>query len=72
MKLYRTRIGVISFVVCLAFLGAFAAASPADHHGSKNADEQRKPITLNVYALDTCPVSGMKLGSMGDTAVKEY
>lgn len=59
----------ITAFCCLALLGASAASSLQDSADDK---ENRNPLTLNVYALDTCPVSGQKLGSMGDPVVKEY
>lgn len=59
-------ISVVTAILCVALLGAFAA------NGNGDDDAERKPLTLNVYALDTCPISGQKLGSMGDPVVKEY
>ena len=65
------------FTACLSLMvfGAVLATSPADHHednAAGAAKDERKPLTMNVYALDTCPISGQKLGSMGDPVVKEY
>lgn len=68
MKPMTTTLITIS-ISCVA---GFAVLAPADHHKDENAPPVKKPLTLNVYTLDTCPVSGMKLGSMGDPAVKEY
>lgn len=56
----------------IASLAVFASTAPADHHNNEIAQPAKKPITMNVYAFDTCPISGMKLGSMGDPVVKEY
>lgn len=60
------------YITTIASLVAFAAIAPADHHHGEIAQPARKPITMNVYALDTCPVSGQELGSMGDPVVKAY
>lgn len=42
-----------------------------DRHGDQEEAAEVKPWT-GPYALDTCPVSGGKLGSMGDPIVKTY
>ncbi len=65
----------IAFVVSISSITLIAAATamaPADEHRDENAKADRKPLTMNVYALDTCPVTGAKLGSMGDPVIKEY
>ncbi|MCK4873861.1 MAG: hypothetical protein KAS72_14165 [Phycisphaerales bacterium] len=55
----------------------FVAAALAESHGPNHADHHSdithdaKPWT-EPYALDICPVSGGKLGSMGDPIVKTY
>lgn len=68
MKSITTILAIIS----IAFIAAFASIAPADNRTDEKADADPKPLTMNVYALDTCPVSGEKLGSMGDPVVKEY
>ncbi|UYV11900.1 MAG: hypothetical protein NCW75_11395 [Phycisphaera sp.] len=45
--------------------------SKMDQHGNQDKAADEKPWT-GPYALDTCPVSGGKLGSMGDPIVKTY
>lgn len=53
--------------------GAFALCLPLVFTVPAAADE-KADVTTNagVYTLDTCPVSGAKLGSMGDAVVKTY
>src|SRR5882672_2417975 len=59
---------------------ATAAQPPADKHAAKDtagqptkatADEKTK-VPGDPYALATCPISGKKLGAMGDPIVKNY
>lgn len=57
------------------FLAGLATALPVQHHGG--ADPKTPPAAgdtarTDPYPLDTCPVSGKKLGSMGDPVVKVY
>lgn len=60
--------------ICLSLVG-FLSAAPAQHHGG--ADAKAAPATADAawtlpYTLDTCPISGKKLGSMGDPVVRKY
>ncbi len=59
MKLVNVWMGLMALALALAFTqGAHAAVS-----GGADGDP---------YPLDTCPVSGQELGSMGDPVVAEY
>lgn len=62
------------YLLMLFAVGFTSAGFAVDHHDHdrNNTSHDRKTLTLNVYTLDTCPVSGMELGSMGDPAVREY
>lgn len=40
--------------------------------GTAYAEEEAQPARSGLYTLETCPVSGQKLGSMGDPVVKTY
>jgi YHS domain-containing protein len=64
---------ILTTIACLggaaALIAAFAIADQLDE--TKKLDKP-KSLTLAVYALDTCPVSDMKLGTMGDPVVKKY
>lgn len=54
-------------------LAAFVTGAGGFADGQEKKDGTGpRSLTVNVYALDTCPVSGRKLGSMGDPVVKEY
>ena len=65
------------------FLLSFAGAPALAQHGHQDAnqpkhhDEAAAPAKADQrvgdpYALDTCPITGKKLGSMGDPVVKLY
>lgn len=67
--------------VTVATMGAGAAlAQPHDTHQPKHPDEHATPAKEakaddrvgDPYPLDTCPITGKKLGSMGDPVVKRY
>lgn len=49
------------------------SAQPATHGGDPHAGgETKSSRTADPYPLSTCPVSGKKLGEMGDPVVKLY
>lgn len=57
----------------------FVEAALAGKDGRRDTDERQhgdpppdEPTLSTAYALDTCPVSGMELGSMGEPVVKRY
>lgn len=68
--------------VVLASLSLAALPAMAQHSGHDSApaaaphtqprNDPAKEIKSDPYPLDTCPVSGEKLGSMGDPIVKVY
>ncbi len=68
--------------VVLASLSLAALPAMAQHSGHDSApnaaphtqprNDPAKDIKSDPYPLDTCPVSGKKLGSMGDAVVKTY
>lgn len=61
------RFGIFSAAAALALVaGAPLVAEP------KQSEDDRDTLTLNVYTLETCPISGAKLGSMGDPVIKQY
>ncbi len=51
-------------------VGALAAAAVA--LGAHGATHTGDDVWTEPYALTTCPISGKKLGSMGDAVVKKY
>lgn len=59
-----------------ALLFATNALAQHDHgdqgHGKKQGDDKAAARVGDVYSLSTCPISGKKLGSMGDPVVKLY
>ncbi|MFY9345025.1 MAG: hypothetical protein WAT39_21220 [Planctomycetota bacterium] len=59
-----------------AFLFATNALAQHDHgdhgHGKKQDDAKAAARVGDAYSLSTCPISGKKLGSMGDPVVKLY
>lgn len=72
-----TRISVLVGCACVtgATSGALAqhdghAAAPATT--AHNQADPTKEIKSDPYPLETCPVTGKKLGSMGDPIVKTY
>lgn len=66
-----------SFGICPLFIAAmvaataaFVSARPAEPPANAKADATA--VKGDPYPLNTCPVSGQKLGSMGKPVVKEY
>ena len=59
-----------------AFLFATNALAQHDHgdhgHGKKQEDAKAAVRVGDAYSLSTCPISGKKLGSMGDPVVRLY
>lgn len=53
-------------------LAGDAAPQPADGEPAEPATEPAAAAQLRPYTLDTCAVSGEKLGSMGDPVVNQY
>lgn len=52
---------------------ALAGKEPGHQtHSDQPATTQPDELKSDPYLLETCPVSGQKLGSMGDPVVKEY
>lgn len=68
---------LVTFVLASAALGVSAVlgAAPqhddAHHDATKQTNEKAEAPKSDLYTLETCPVSGQKLGSMGDPVVKE-
>jgi hypothetical protein len=75
----NTRVHLsIAFLSLFAFSGPAAFAQDA-HDGAqpKHREESAAPAQTagrvgDPYPLDTCPISGKKLGSMGDPVIKTY
>jgi YHS domain-containing protein len=71
------KITLASFAT-LAFLSSPALAQHGDKHGTDGRTEPRvfapasEQNAGDPYTLDTCPISGMKLGAMGEAIVKVY
>lgn len=59
-----------------AFLFAANALAQHDHgdhdHGKKQDDAKAVARVGDAYSLSTCPITGKKLGSMGDPVVRLY
>ncbi|MDQ3023132.1 MAG: hypothetical protein M3R04_01910 [bacterium] len=83
MKYIRTTVGLlltIPLALGVALTGRhFASAddghSHHNHGGTAKAPAAKakvKTVKSAAYPLDTCPVSGEKLGSMGDPVVYDY
>jgi YHS domain-containing protein len=68
--------GMLGLAVALALGAGIAAAPYASPQAAKPAapaaDEKKAEFKGDVYALDTCLVTGKKLGSMGAPVVKSY
>ncbi|MBL8886474.1 MAG: hypothetical protein JNK16_07425 [Phycisphaerales bacterium] len=72
MKSLASRILFASFL-CMSGLAVAAAAQPEPTKPATKQPESTKPKTVgDPYPLSTCPISGGKLGSMGDPVVKNY
>lgn len=63
---------VLTSLTMFALAGAILGTTSFANDDKKKDEAKPRSLTLNVYALDTCPVSGQKLGSMGEPIVKEY
>jgi YHS domain-containing protein len=60
----KSTITVIAALTLGLHLAVFAAEDPHKNHSKPHAEDSRKD-SGKEYPLDTCVVSGMKLGSMG-------
>lgn len=67
---FRLHVTLASMFL-LTFAGAPALAQHA-HHDEAAAPAKADQRVGDPYALDTCPITGKKLGSMGDPVVKLY
>lgn len=65
-----TRFLTIIFAACLT-TGLAVTASAQETMAKQAASADTAPKG-DLYTLDTCPISGKKLGAMGDPIVKEY
>ena len=70
---------ILSMIVgiCVMGVGVTAMAQhehtgPGTHKSTEQAADTKPATPAGVYTLDTCPVSGEKLGGMGETVVKVY
>ena len=76
MRTMTRKIVSIPILTALLFSGAVAA----QHHGYQGHEGHGKPQDTakaskrngDSYPFDTCPISGKKLGAMGDPVVKLY
>ncbi len=71
------RMSTLLGCTCMAVAGTGALAQHDGHDvapatPAQNQTEPTKKIKAAPYPLDTCPVTGNKLGAMGDPVVKEY
>ena len=58
-------------ILFVFFIGSFQPAFCGDEHHHKESSSEKKMVK-DDYPLDTCPVSGAKLGSMGPGATFTY
>ena len=70
MKTTTTMITVITAALALIAAPALPAAAPKEKDEKAQGEAKKEP--LKPYKLDTCLVSGEKLGSMGDPVVFAY
>lgn len=68
----RTAITIATTLIITALAITAGANAFAQDHPAGDTASERKTLTLNVYALDTCPISSAILGSMGDPVIKTY
>ncbi|MFA6241942.1 MAG: hypothetical protein WC655_13490 [Candidatus Hydrogenedentales bacterium] len=66
----RIRFGMKAILSGISILGLVLGSSQASAQ-EKPAGESQKAVG-DPYTLDTCPVSGQKLGSMGDPVIKVH
>ncbi|MBS0197367.1 MAG: hypothetical protein JSR77_11480 [Planctomycetes bacterium] len=77
MKSLESRMVLASFI-CLSGLAIAATSQPESTKPTGNEPPAKAPQAAKVkiagdpYSLTTCPISGGKLGSMGDPIVKTY
>jgi hypothetical protein len=66
---------IVSTPILAALLFSGAAVAQHEGHGGPEKAQDPAKATARVgdaFAFDTCPISGKKLGSMGDPIVKVY
>lgn len=61
-----------SAAVCAILFVQPVMAQHDDHDHDQHAQKHSEKTWTEPYSLDTCPISGEKLGSMDDTIVKVY
>lgn len=79
MNRFTTSVFAVAGAAVLA-LGAGLAVQPSDKDKKAPAPAAKSPAPAakadkrvgDAYALDTCPISGKKLGDMGEPVVKVY
>src|SRR5262245_30996294 len=77
MKSVRQWASFITTTIVLAF-GASGALAQHEQGSQPNHDEKRSQEAKatdrvgDPYPLETCPISGKKLGTMGNPVVKTY
>ncbi len=63
------------WMIAVAAAGLIGGAAPAQHQGHDarpGAGSDARERVGDPYPLNTCPISGMELGSMGEPPVKLY
>jgi len=70
----RNRFGFTALLggACITLASAAALAQHSGHDAAPNQTDPNRELKSDPYPLDTCPVSGEKLGGMGDPVVKTY
>ena len=67
-----TRPALLASLICVCGLSMVAVAAAEPQKPTAAADASKAKATSEPYPLATCPISGGKLGSMGDPIVKMY
>ena len=69
-----TRLLVSTPILATLLFSGAAVAQHEGHGGPEKVQDTAKAAarTGDAYAFDTCPISGKKLGTMGDPIVKVY
>ncbi|MEO6596749.1 MAG: hypothetical protein ABIP94_18535 [Planctomycetota bacterium] len=62
----------VSTSILAVFLFTGAVTSQHEGHGKVQDTAKAEPRVGDAYPFDTCPISGKKLGAMGDPVVKLY
>src|SRR5712675_516899 len=74
MNVKRVVSGIGGLCLCTVLSASLigAAQPPAEKQPAKAATGEKAKVAGDPYALAVCPISGKKLGGMGDPVVKDY